>query len=62
MSLMLLVCSTGNDDTDLFAVQALIEDDADGPDVDFGTNFRWGFADDEALRRQVPVCSGSLRR
>ena len=44
----------------LFAVDALVEYDTDWPDVDFGGDFWRVFADDEALRGEVPVSSGPL--
>jgi hypothetical protein len=47
--------------THLFAVEALIKYDTHTPDVDFGRDFGWIFAYDEALRRQVPIGAGTLR-
>lgn len=38
----------------LFAIQALIKDDAYAPNIDLGRNFRGILADDKALWRQIP--------
>lgn len=51
-----------NESLKLFTIETLIKNDADAPDVDFGGDFGWRFADNEAFRRQVPVGSGALRR
>ena len=48
--------------TYLFPVKALIKNDPEGPNVDFTGDFRRILADDETLRRQIPIGSGALRR
>ena len=45
----------------LSAIETLVEDDAQGPDVDLGGNFGRSLPDNEAFWRQVPVGPGTLR-
>ena len=45
----------------LSAVETLVEDDAQRPDVHLGGDFGRSLPDHEAFRRQVPVGSGPLR-
>jgi hypothetical protein len=59
--LVTLHANYGRDAFYLSAVQALVEDDAQRPDVDLGRNFRRRLAHHEALGRQVPVGPGALR-
>ena len=41
--------------THLLAVEGLVEDDPNGPDVHFGADLRWVFPQHKALRREVPA-------
>lgn len=45
----------------LFAVETLVENDTERPNVDFGGDFWWRFSNDKTLWRQVPIGSGTLR-
>ena len=46
--------------TNLLAVETLVKDDSDRPDVNLGTNLWRSLPNDKAFWRKIPICSCSL--